>query len=144
MQESGPQLLLQLHIVLCTGNIGGSTQKISIIISFVSLTVASCRAFFVQRDTARADAEPTLHMMLRYTIKKDDQNAGYFFRVIPAMLLVLMYNIASWTITAGLLKQWTFLVLVIVFAFCYIVHKVLLLLKKHLYFVCLRFGTGRK
>ena len=65
VQESGPQLLLQLHIVLCTGNIGGLTQQISIIISFVSLTVAACRAFYVQRDPARADAEPTLHMMIR-------------------------------------------------------------------------------
>ena len=66
IQESAPQLLLQLHIVCCTGNIGGTTQCISIVISFVTLTVAACRAFFVQRDPARADPEPTLHMMLRY------------------------------------------------------------------------------
>ena len=66
IQESGPQLLLQLHIVSCTGYIGGTTQCISIVISFVSLTLAACRAFFVQRDPARADPEPTLHMMLRY------------------------------------------------------------------------------
>eukprot|EP00090_Calanus_glacialis_P039897 TRINITY_DN69484_c0_g1_i1.p1 TRINITY_DN69484_c0_g1~~TRINITY_DN69484_c0_g1_i1.p1 ORF type:complete len:291 (-),score=44.13 TRINITY_DN69484_c0_g1_i1:28-900(-) len=107
--ESGPQLLLQLHIVSCTGYIGGTTQCISIVISFVSLTLASCRAFFVQRDPARADPEPTLHMMLR---------------VIPSMLLVLVHNILSWTVTAGILKGWTFLVLFVIFISCYLAHKV--------------------
>ena len=64
-QESGPQLVLQLHIILCTGNIGGTTQQISIIISFVSLALASSRAFFIQRDMKRADGDPTLHMIIR-------------------------------------------------------------------------------
>lgn len=64
-QESGPQLILQLHIVLSTGNIGGTTQQISIVISFVSLALASSRAFFIQRDIKRADGDPSLHMVIR-------------------------------------------------------------------------------
>ena len=40
------------------------------------------------------------------------------------MLLVLTYNILSWTITAGILKGWTFLVMIVVFLTCYLVHKV--------------------
>ena len=40
------------------------------------------------------------------------------------MLLVLNYNILSWTITTGILKGWTFLVLFVVFISCYLAHKV--------------------
>jgi hypothetical protein len=65
IQESGPQLLLQIHIILCTGNIGHISQKISICISFISLVVAASRAFFIMRDEKRADPEPSLHMMIR-------------------------------------------------------------------------------
>jgi hypothetical protein len=43
-------------------------------------------------------------------------------RVIPSMLLVL---VLSWTITVGILKGWTFLlVLVAIFITCYLAHKV--------------------
>ena len=45
-------------------------------------------------------------------------------RVIPSMLLVLVYNILSWTITVGILKGWTFLVLFVIFIACYLAHKV--------------------
>ena len=64
VQESGPQLLLQIHIILCTGTIK-PTQMISIVISMISLTVAACRGFYMKRDEKRADPEPSIHMMLR-------------------------------------------------------------------------------
>ena len=62
--ESGPQLQLQLHIILSTGR-PTKTQVVSIVLSTLSLTLASCRAFFVQRSPKLADPEPNLHMILR-------------------------------------------------------------------------------
>jgi hypothetical protein len=64
VQESGPQLLLQIHIILCRGDIT-NTQIITITVSLISLTVAACRGFFMKRDAKRADPEPSPHMMLR-------------------------------------------------------------------------------
>ena len=61
--ESGPQLQLQLHIILSTGR-PTKTQMVSIVLSTLSLTLASCRAFFVQRSPKLADPEPTIHMIL--------------------------------------------------------------------------------
>ena len=65
VKEAGPQLLLQLHIISCTGNLGSVSQKISIVVSILSLTYGACRAFFIQRDQRRADSAPTLHMIIR-------------------------------------------------------------------------------
>ena len=62
--ESGPQLQLQLHIILSTGR-PTKTQVVSIVISTLSLTLASSRAFFVQRSQELADPEPSIHMILR-------------------------------------------------------------------------------
>ena len=62
--ESGPQLQLQQHIILSTGR-PTKTQLVSIILSTLSLTLASCRAFFVQRSREFADPEPNIHMTLR-------------------------------------------------------------------------------
>ena len=62
--ESGPQLQLQLHIILSTGR-PTKTQLISIVFSTLSLTLASCRAFYVQRSRELADPEPNVHMILR-------------------------------------------------------------------------------
>ena len=61
--ESGPQLQLQLHITLSTGR-PTVTQMVSIVISTLSLTLASCRAFYVQRSPNLADPEPNIHMIL--------------------------------------------------------------------------------
>ena len=61
--ESGPQLQLQLHIILSTGR-PTKTQMVSIVISTLSLTLASCRAFYVQRSWEFADPEPNIHMIL--------------------------------------------------------------------------------
>ena len=46
-QESGPQFLLQLHIILCTGQTGTTSQKISMIISLVSVEPAIFRCSVV-------------------------------------------------------------------------------------------------
>ena len=62
--ESGPQLQLQLHIILSTGR-PTKTQVGSIVLSTLSLTLASCRAFYVQRSREFADPEPNIHMILR-------------------------------------------------------------------------------
>ena len=62
--EAGPQLQLQLHIILSTGR-PTKTQLVSIVLSTLSLTLASCRAFFVQRSPKFADPEPSIHMILR-------------------------------------------------------------------------------
>ena len=62
--ESGPQLQLQLHIILSTGR-PTVTQVVSIVLSTLSLTLASCRAFYVQRSPKFADPEPNIHMILR-------------------------------------------------------------------------------
>ena len=62
--EAGPQLQLQLHIILSTGR-PTKTQLVSIVLSTLSLTLASCRAFFVQRSPKFADPEPNIHMILR-------------------------------------------------------------------------------
>ena len=40
------------------------------------------------------------------------------------MMLVLIYNIASWTFIAGILKGWTFAVIFFVFISSFLVHKV--------------------
>ena len=62
--ESGPQLQLQQHVILSTGR-PTKTQVVSIVISTLSLTLASCRVFFVQRSPKLADPEPNIHMILR-------------------------------------------------------------------------------
>ena len=62
--ESGPQLQLQLHIILSTGQ-PTVLQVVSIICSTLCLTFASCRAFYVQRSPRLADPQPSFHMTLR-------------------------------------------------------------------------------
>ena len=62
--ESGPQLQLQLHIILSTGR-PTKTQLVSIVLSTLSLTLASCRAFYVQRSRELSDPQPNIHMILR-------------------------------------------------------------------------------
>ena len=41
------------------------------------------------------------------------------------MMLVLLYNITTWTFIAGILKEWTFCVILFVFLTTFLVHKVL-------------------
>ena len=81
--EAGPQLQLQLHIILSTGR-PTKTQLVSIVLSTLSLTLASCRAFFVQRSPKFADPEPNIHMILR---------------VFPYMLVQVLQEILNMLIT---------------------------------------------
>ena len=41
------------------------------------------------------------------------------------MMLVLLYNITTWTFIAGILKEWTFCVIFFAFINTFLVHKVL-------------------
>ena len=54
LQESGPQLVTQLSIILCT-NHPSHIQIISMVISYFSLSLAACRAFYIPRDNVHAD-----------------------------------------------------------------------------------------
>ena len=105
-------MLLQIHIILCTGNI--FFQLFSILASLVSLTVAACRSFYMKRDETRADAEPTPHMIIRWVFSAMQNILTVFNRVIPYMLMVLVHNISCWTFIVGILKGWTFLVLLFI------------------------------
>jgi hypothetical protein len=44
--------------------------------------------------------------------------------VLPAMMVVLIYNVACWTFIMGILKAWTFLVVFAVFFTSYLAQKV--------------------
>ena len=62
--ESGPQLLVQLNVVSCTGRIS-KFQMFSMSSSIVLLSLTSARAFFIQRDVVHADPAPNVHMLLK-------------------------------------------------------------------------------
>ena len=62
--EAGPQVLVQLHIVTCTGRVG-TTQLVSMCSSVLTLSLASARAFYIQRDIVHAEPAPSPHMLLR-------------------------------------------------------------------------------
>jgi len=108
--ESGPQLLTQFHVITCTGHYGRSVQHISMLISFFSLSLAATRTFFIQRDPRNADPDPSPHMVIR---------------VLPLMMIVLSYNILSWTFILGILKAWTILALIFIFLCNLTAHKVI-------------------
>ena len=61
--ESGPQLLVQLNIVGCTGRTS-KTQLFSMCSSIITLSVTSARAFFIQRDVIHAEPAPSGYMLL--------------------------------------------------------------------------------
>ena len=62
--EAGPQLLVQLNIVSCTGRVS-HTQLFSMSSSIVTLSLTSARAYYIQRDIVHADPAPNPHMLLR-------------------------------------------------------------------------------
>ena len=62
--EAGPQLLVQLNIVNCTGRVS-KTQLFSMSSSIVTLSLTSARAFYIQRDIVHADPAPNPHMLIR-------------------------------------------------------------------------------
>ena len=95
--ESGPQFLTQLSIILLTGQFS-STQLVSMAVSFLSLSFAATRAFFISRDPTHADPEPEVPIMLR---------------VMPHMMVNLLYSSLVWTTVAGLVKQFAFLAILL-------------------------------
>ena len=88
--ESGPQCVVQLKIILSTGSIS-TAQKISLPISIFSLTWASSRAYFIQRDEDNSDPAPELKMAMR---------------IFPWMLIVVIHSITVWTCIAALLGEY--------------------------------------
>ena len=56
------------------------------------------RAFYVQRDLKHADPDPGVFMILL---------------VFPAMFVLVVTSLMSWTVIGGLLKGWIFLVILL-------------------------------
>ena len=94
--EAGPQLLLQCHIVLSTGQIS-TPQAISMASSVFTLTLAASRGFYMQRTWEQSDPEPSLQAV---------------FWVFLAMLILVVTAISSWTVV-GIVKEFMLLVLFI-------------------------------
>ena len=57
--EAGPQSVIQLVIILSTGRIS-TAQKFGLPLSVISLTMASSRAFFIQRSRDERDPDPAM------------------------------------------------------------------------------------
>ena len=72
--EAGPQSVIQLVIILSTGRIS-TAQKFGLPLSVISLTMASSRAFFIQRSRDERDQDPAMKTLL--------------FRIYPRMLVIV-------------------------------------------------------
>ena len=94
--EAGPQLLVQMHVVLSTGEIS-PLQAFSMLSSLLTLSLAASRGFFVQRGKKYADPEPSLHMI---------------FWVFLPMLVLVVSAVISWS-TMGLVKEYIGLVILV-------------------------------
>ena len=99
--EAGPQSVVQLVIILSTGRIS-TAQKVSLPISICSLTIASSRAFFIQRSKDERDPDPEIRTLLLY--------------IFPRMLLVVLNNLILWTIIGGLVSGYFLLAI----GFCFV------------------------
>ena len=91
--ESGPQVLVQLHIVTCTGRVG-TTQLVSMCSSIVMLSLTSARSFYIQRDVVHSEPSPSPHMLLQ---------------VIPWKFFQVVSSVFQWSYVANL-KQFIFAV----------------------------------
>ena len=105
--EAGPQLLLQCHIILSTGQIS-TLQAVSMTSSVLTLTLAASRGFYTQRTMEFSDPEPSLQAV---------------FWVFLAMLILVVTAISSWTVI-GVIKQFLFLVLFLGATVTWAVHRV--------------------
>ena len=103
--ESGPQSVVQLVIILSTGRIS-TAQKVSLPISILSLTMASSRAFFIQRSRDERDPDPALKTLLLY--------------IFPRMLLMVLNSIILWTMIGGLVSGYIFSGIVLCFVNVYV------------------------
>ena len=76
--EAGGQASLQLIIILSTGQ-ASTSQKISIVLSLLSLAWGASRGYFNQRSQDAADPDPALSMVV--------------LRVFPLMLVVVLNSL---------------------------------------------------
>ena len=88
--ESGPQAIVQLVIILSTGE-ASLTQKISIPISIFSLAWASSRAFFIQRSADDTDPDPNFKTV--------------FLNVLPWNILIVVNSIVLWSMIGDMIKK---------------------------------------
>ena len=95
--EAGPQILIQMHIVLSTGEIS-TIQAISMGSSLFTITLAASRGFYVQRPKKYADPEPSLQMI---------------FWVFLPMLILVVSAVVNWSVV-GLVKEY----IVLIFSLC--------------------------
>ena len=95
--EAGPQLVLQTHIVACTGQFSRQ-QQVTSITSLISLTWSSSRAFFILRNSNYADADPNLKMVCL---------------IIPLMLWQVISSTFCLTMVGGILKEWIILIVAV-------------------------------
>jgi len=86
--ESVPQLVTQIHMILCTGQTN-NIQIATIVIHIFTLTLKACKSFFVQRPFSEADPDPNIHMLLL---------------LFSPMMVNVVNGTVQWTIIAGLLK----------------------------------------
>jgi len=91
--EAGPQSVIQLVVVLCTGRISGA-QWFSIPSSLLSLSWASARAYFIQRGEDESDPDPEVKTV--------------FMRVFPWKIIVVLNSVILWTLIGGLLGAYIF------------------------------------
>ena len=95
--EAGPQILIQMHVVLSTGEIS-TIQAISMGSSLFTITLAASRGFYVQRPKKYADPEPSLQMI---------------FWVFLPMLILVVSAVVNWSVV-GLVKEY----IVLIFSLC--------------------------
>ena len=96
--DAGGQATLQLIIILSTGQ-ASISQKISIVLSLLSLAWGALRGYFHQRSQDAADPDPALPMVV--------------LRVFPLMLVIVLNSLTLWVFIGGLLGPLTFLALFI-------------------------------
>ena len=95
--EAGPQLLIQMHIVLSTGEIS-LVQALSMVSSLLTLALAASRGFFVQRGKKYADPEPSPQLI---------------FWVFLPMFVLVVSAVLSWSTIGGLVKEYIGLVILV-------------------------------
>ena len=99
----------QVHIVQSTGRTS-IVQLFSIFFSLVSLTLASSRAFFIQRGQEEADPSPSLHMILKVFPYMLIQVTGTGEEAQYRQISQVMANVVCWSVIS-MLKEYLFIVL---------------------------------
>ena len=92
--EAGPQSVVQLGVILCTGKISPA-QFFSIPSSVFSLSWASSRAYFIQRGQDESDPDPDLKIVLMH--------------IFPWKLVIVLNSVILWTLIGGLMGVYIFI-----------------------------------